>query len=105
MKLTAISNGKLEIALAATYRRQPVDATAAHALRECERQFTEALVEILDRAQRLLDLLDDPDTAWEAVANATMGAGASGPIGSQWEKALAAAVRAKVLGEYATEER
>lgn len=103
LRLDSISTGKLSIALFSALRREPVDAEVAAELRQSEQAFTEALVAIIASAESLLDLLDDPDRAWDAVSWA--GSTVLGPFGPQWEKALAAAVRANAIRRYATTPR
>lgn len=82
-----------------------INPAAIAELRSCEDTIVRALEDIVSRAEQLLSLLSDPETAWGAVAEIERSAGCSGPIGSRWEKALAAAAKAKVLGAYATTAR
>lgn len=58
-----------------------------------------SLTEIRDRIEDLLTLFEASPLA--AVGNITRSAGASGPIGSLWEKALADAVVISTLTTYA----
>jgi hypothetical protein len=92
----------LETAVTEVYAQQ-LRPGAANELRHAELTMVDALKGIVARAERLLADLADPATAWHAVAEAAQGAGASGPIGSLWEKALAAAVKAQTIGAYGME--
>jgi hypothetical protein len=75
---------------------------ARRELNYTERRMADALGEIKRRVDALLAALDDPDGVWDAVAEIANGAGASGPIGSMWERALAAATEARTIGRFAT---
>lgn len=92
----------LETAVTEVYAQQ-LRPGASNELRYAESTMVDALKNIVARATRLLVQLDDPATAWHAVAEVAGAAGASGPIGSQWEKVLAAAVKAQAIGAYGME--
>lgn len=98
--MTIFSPSNLERALESSFLA--VDAKAAHDLRRCETTMVEALTEIVRRAERMLRHLEDDNAPWLAVFDAVQGAGASGPIGSQWERVLDAASRARAISEFAT---
>lgn len=97
-------NGNLVTALDENYNCDP-RGRAAHDLNWYERQLVEDLNGIVARAQRLLDALAKPETAWNAIHDIAQGAGASGPIGSMWEKTVALAAKVSVIGEYGVDHR
>lgn len=88
-------------AITEVYNRELVHEGAAGDIAYNEDVLVRALTEIVARAQRALEQLADPTTAWEAVADLASHPGASGPIGSQWEKVVCAATKIQTLGQYA----
>lgn len=75
----------------AAYNATPRNDTARFEFAHKEQALRNALERIVADATRLLADLNDPARAPQAVHDITMMPGASGPIGSQWEKATAAA--------------
>lgn len=65
-----------------------------------EEAIARSLAEIISRATDLLADLRDPDKASWAVQRILQSAGASGPIGSLWEKAVADASRLEAILNY-----
>jgi hypothetical protein len=99
MSFLTPSNLELAIIAQSCTMRPGVD----HTIRHGERVMKDALTEIVKRAELLLAQLDSPDTAWHAVHEAASAAGASGPIGSQWEKVVVAAAGLRAAALHGTD--
>lgn len=82
-------------------RYEFTDPYLAHDVKSLERRLREALDEIHCRLEAVLADLDSEDirlNTW-AIFRIADSAGASGPIGSQWEKAVATAAKLYTLME------
>ena len=73
----------------------------AHDLVDAEHEVRRSLGEIIERATALLDKVNS-EYAYGACSRIAHSAGASGPIGSEWEKAIAAASRVEMIVRYST---
>ena len=91
------------LAQLARYERTPINSEIARRIQFAESTLVSALEAIASRVAGLLDDLQN-ERPYEAITTIVQTAGASGPIGSQWEKAIAKAVELESLMLYATEE-
>lgn len=86
----------------ARYGRKPRNAEIGQRIDFAEDSLLSALREIQSRLTVLLADFEG-DRQYEAVSAIAGGAGAAGPIGSQWEKAVAKAVELESLCLYGCE--
>lgn len=84
----------------AAYDRTPRNAEVARRIEFAERQLLDSLKEIQRRIEGLLEDYEN-GRPYEAITTIVQTAGAAGPVGSQWEKAVAKAVELESLMLYA----